>query len=135
MYQLGTLQRIFELLQSLSLAILALSGGLLVTACSASLSDPAPSDTNRQLASERMGNAVSDTNLPINKRFATLDDYLAWLRQTQAPVDGPWYEEIRPGVYQLRTGNLRVLGPEGDETPPGQTFSRAQLMKQFGFSK
>lgn len=72
---------------------------------------------------------------PVNKRFASLDDYLAWLRQTQAPVDGPWYEEIRPGVYQLHTGNLRILGPEGDQTPRGQTFSREQLMKKFGFSK
>jgi hypothetical protein len=89
------------------------------------------------------GTAMSSSNdmpappggVPVNRRFATLDDYLAWLRQTQAPVDGPWYEEIRPGVYQLRTGNLRVLGPEGDETPRGQTFTRAQLMKQFGFSK
>jgi hypothetical protein len=73
--------------------------------------------------------------VPVNKRFATLDDYLAWLRQTQAPVDGPWYEEIRPGVYQLRTGNLRILGPEGDETPRDQTFTREQLLKKFGFSK
>lgn len=71
----------------------------------------------------------------VNKRFATLDDYVAWLRQTQAPVDGPWYEEIRPGVYQLRTGNLRILGPGGDATPPDRTFTRAQLMKQFGFTK
>lgn len=72
--------------------------------------------------------------VPVNKRFAKLDDYLAWLRQTQAPVDGPYYDEIRPGVYQLRTGNLRVLVPEGDGTPTGQTFTRAQLLKQFGFS-
>ena len=72
---------------------------------------------------------------PLNKRFATLDDYLAWLRQTQAPVDGPWYEEVQPGLYQLRTGNLRILGPEGDETPRNQTFSREQLLKKFGFSQ
>lgn len=72
---------------------------------------------------------------PVNKRFATLDDYLAWLRHTQAPVDGPWYEEIRPGVYKLNTGNLRILGPEGDETPRDQTFTREQLLTKFGFSK
>lgn len=69
----------------------------------------------------------------VNKRFAGLDAYLAWLRKTQAPVDGPWYEEIRPGVYQLRTGNLRILGAEGEETPRDQTFSRAQLMQKFDF--
>ena len=72
---------------------------------------------------------------PINQRFRSLEDYLAWLRQTQEPVDGPWYEEIRPGIYQLRTGNLRVLGPSGDETPQGQTFTRAELEKKFGFSR
>lgn len=71
---------------------------------------------------------------PINQRFKSLDDYLTWLRQTQEPVDGPWYEEIRPGIYQLRTGNLRVLGPSGDETPPGQTFTRAELERKYGFS-
>lgn len=73
--------------------------------------------------------------LPVNQRFATLDDYLAWLRETQAPVDGPYYEEIRPDVFALRTGNLRILIPEGDEAPRDQTLSRAQLMKQFGFKK
>ncbi len=73
--------------------------------------------------------------VPVNQRFAKLDDYLAWLRQTQAPVDGPYYEEVRPGVYQLRTGNLRVLAPEGAASPGDQTFTRVQLMKQFGFSK
>lgn len=78
--------------------------------------------------------AGKPTDASINRRFRSLDDYLAWLRQTQEPVDGPWYEEIRPGIYQLRTGNLRILGPEGDETPPGQTFTRAELEKKFGFS-
>lgn len=73
------------------------------------------------------------SDAPINQRFRNLDAYLEWLRTTQAPVDGSWYEEIRPGVYQLRTGNLRVLGPEGDETPAAQTFTREQLEKEFGF--
>ncbi len=89
------------------------------------------------------GAAMSDANAmpeppggkPVNRRFAKLDDYLAWLRETQAPIDKPYYEEVRPGIYQLRTGNLRVLIPEGDEPPRDQTFTRAQLMKQFGFSK
>ena len=78
------------------------------------------------------GNAA---DAPINQRFRTLDDYLGWLRMTQEPVDGSWYEEIRPGIYQLRTGNLRVLGPEGDATPAPQTFTRAELEKKFGFMR
>lgn len=72
--------------------------------------------------------------IAVNKRFASLDDYLAWLRDTQAPVDKPYYEEVRPGVYQLRTGNLRVLVPESDDKAGEQTFTRAQLLKKFGFS-
>lgn len=71
----------------------------------------------------------------VNEQFAGLDDYLAWLRKMQAPVDGPWYEEVQPGVYQLRTGNLRILGADGEVTPRVQTFSRAQLMKKFGFKQ
>lgn len=70
---------------------------------------------------------------PINQRFRNLDAYLLWLRQTQAPVDGSWYEEARPGVYQLRTGNLRVLGPGGDETPEAETITREELEKKLGF--
>lgn len=76
---------------------------------------------------------MPSSNPTISQRFRTLDQYLLWLRTTQAPVDGSWYEEVRPGVYQLRTGNLRVLGPAGDETPAPQTFTREELERQFGF--
>ncbi|MES2903492.1 MAG: hypothetical protein V4696_04835 [Pseudomonadota bacterium] len=72
--------------------------------------------------------------VPVNRRFEKLDDYLNWLRDTQAPIDKPYYEEIRPGVYQLRTGNLRVLVPESDEAASEQTVTRAELLKKFGFS-
>ena len=87
------------------------------------------------------GNAVSANpsmpgppgGVPVNQRFASLDDYLAWLRDTQRPVDGPWYEEVRPGVYALRSGNLRVLEADGEQG--ARSFTRAQLLKQFGFAK
>lgn len=71
--------------------------------------------------------------VPVNQRFSTLDDYLAWLRQTQAPVDGPYYDEIRPGIFSLRTGNLRTVIPEDDRAAEERTFTRAQLLKKFGF--
>lgn len=83
--------------------------------------------------SDAPGNASNAA--PINERFRTLDDYLGWLRMTQGPIDGPWYEEVSPGVYKLRTGNLRVLGPEGDATPAPQTFTRAELEEKFGFAR
>lgn len=73
--------------------------------------------------------------VPVNRKFATLDEYLAWLRETQAPVGKPYYEEIRPGFYQLRTGNLRILPVDGTPAPSEEILSRAQLMKRFGFSR
>lgn len=108
-----------------------MSGGLLASACSASLRDPAPSDNDRGQASQRMGNSVTDTNSPISKRFRNLDDYLAYLEQTQGPVDGPWYKEVSPGMYELQTGNLHLDVP-GDEK---RLFTRKELEQKFGFSK
>ena len=135
------------LFQPHRLAAVAFAGALLGSACSASLNDPAPSeterqqvservgsavtDTKRQQASQRMGNEVSDANLPISKRFASLDAYLAYLEKYQGPVDGPWYKLVGPDRYELQTGNLRVLGA----TEEKRIFTRAELEKQFGFTK
>ena len=89
---------------------------------------------------DRDGNDCSQDMPPqrvecLNKRFAKLDDYLAWLRETQAPIDRPWYEEVAPGSYLLRTGNLRIVPMDGAESPTERPVSRAQLMKQFGFTR
>lgn len=131
MYQIGTFRRIFELFQVPRLIALTLAGGLLAPACSASLRDPAPSDTDRQQASDRVGNSVTNANIPINQRFRTLDEYLGYLEQTQGPVDGPWYKEISPGKYELQTGNLHLDVPSGEK----RIFTREELAKKFGFSK
>ncbi len=120
------------------LSVAAIIGLMTVTsACGTPRNQGVNNETGNQGAAMNSNNDMPAPpgGVPVNKRFATLDDYLAWLRQTQAPVDGPWYEEIQPGVYKLNTGNLRILGPEGDETPRGQTFTREQLLKKFGFSK
>ena len=132
------------LFQSCKLAVLTLAGALLGSACSASLNDTTPSESERSAqkenavgeahrppVSKRMGNSVTDTNLPINKRFATLDAYLAYLEKYQGPVDGPWYKEVSPGSYELQTGNLRVLGASEEK----RLFTRQELEKKFGFSK
>jgi hypothetical protein len=131
MYQNGTFRRIFELFQIHNLSLLSLAGALLASACSASLNDSAPSDTDRQLASEQTGNSVTDTNTPITERFRTLDQYLAHLEQFEGPVDGPWYKEISPGLYELQTGNLHLDTPDKQK----RTFTRAELEKKFGFTK
>ena len=66
-------------------------------------------------------------NLPFShgQRFRTLDDYLAHLKCFAAPIDQPWWREVRPGVYEHVK---RMPGA------PRETATRAELMKRFGFS-
>ena len=80
-----------------------------------------------------MGNSVTDdVNAPLNKRFRNLDEYLAYLERTQGPVDGPWYKQVSPGLYELHTAaNLHLDVPSKEK----RTFTRAELEKMFGFSK
>jgi hypothetical protein len=80
-----------------------------------------------------MGNAVSETSLPISKRFRTLDEYLDHLELTQGPVDGPWYKRIGPDLYELQTGNLKLDVPAGADEK--RVFTRKELEEKFGFSK
>ena len=70
----------------------------------------------------------------ISQRFQTLDDYLLWLRKYEAPADGAWYKEIKPGVYELQTGgNLRLDDGAADQQK--RIFTREELERQFGFKK
>lgn len=68
---------------------------------------------------------------PSNQQFTSLDEYLAHLERTQGPVDGPWYKQVRPGIYELQTGNLHLDAPGGEK----QTFTREELAQRFGFSQ
>jgi len=67
-------------------------------------------------------------NLPfaMGRRFATLDEYLAHLRCRAAPIDKPWWKEIRPGVYEHVTTATNAKR---------DVATRAELMKRFGFSE
>lgn len=61
------------------------------------------------------------------QRFATLDDYLAFLKKA-GEYDTPWYREVKPGVgvYERVT-----------RLPPGQrpeVVTRAELLKRYGFA-
>lgn len=71
---------------------------------------------------------VNNNIVPLNERFQTLDDYLAF-RKSRAAIDGSWYREIRPGVYRLETGNYH--GPEAEK----RIFTREELARKYGFSK
>lgn len=72
------------------------------------------------------GEGVADLPYSSGRRFATLDAYLAHLECNAAPIDQPWWQEIRPGVYQ------QVTTATGDK-PLVET--RAQLMKRYGFDR
>jgi hypothetical protein len=63
----------------------------------------------------------------FGRTFATLDEYLAHLRRYAAPIDKPWYREVRPGVYERVTTAVPRREP--------QIYTRAQLMARFGFTR
>ena len=67
---------------------------------------------------------------PINERFPNLDAYLAYLEQ-RSRMDGPWYRQVRPGVYELQTGNLRL--PDGGRGK--RVYTREELERKFGFAR
>ena len=128
----------YQWLSTVTLVPLAL---LSISACEASKKDFKGADPRQQpvaankndpaQAANQPGKTVTNEQVPINQRFRSLDEYLSYLEQYEAPIDRPWYKEIRPGVYELQTGNLRTL--EGSE--PKHTFTREELMRKFGFSK
>jgi hypothetical protein len=64
---------------------------------------------------------------PPAERFATLDAYLAW-RKAQGATDAPYYDEVRPGLYQYKVGRA------GGRLPP-QLFTREELMLKYGFTR
>jgi hypothetical protein len=105
--------------------------GLSAASCGAAHGNVENPSAVPQTAAATGGKSVSNEQLPINQRFRSLDDYLAWLKETQAPVDGPWYKEIRSGVYELQTGNLHLDVPSTEQ----RVFTREELEKKFGFSR
>jgi hypothetical protein len=111
-------------------AILALAG--LAAACSdrpAGAADGAQGnkDTVRMEQGTNGTDGVRDLPSSFGRSFATLDEYLEHLRRYAGPVDQPWYREIRPGVYELVT----TMRP----APPSKTFTREELMREFGFTR
>ena len=102
-----------------------------IAAALAPMAPLAPQHDEARPSSDSSGKTVVDDRLSINNRFADLDAYLAHLRRRSA-IDGAWYREIRPGVYELQTGgNLRLDVPATGK----RIFTREELEKMFGFSK
>jgi hypothetical protein len=75
-------------------------------------------------AAEASGEGVAGLPFSHGKTFRTLDEYLAHLERYAAPIDQPWWREIRPGVYE----HVKRM-PDA----PRETATRAELMERFGF--
>ena len=71
---------------------------------------------------------VGVTGLPFShgKSFNSLDEYLSHLERFAAPIDQPWWREIRPGVYE----HVKRM-PEARR----EIATRDELMRRFGFSR
>ena len=78
-----------------------------------------------QAPSEAAPEGAPVAGLPFSQgqSFATLDDYLAFLRKRSA-YDVPYWQEVSPGVYRA------VAGRAG---PQAQTYTREELERRFGF--
>lgn len=81
--------------------------------------------TGKQAASDTQG--IAGLPFAMGRKFATLDAYLAHLECTAAPIDKPWWKQVRPGVYMRMT--------TATNAPPNEVATRAELMKRFGFSR
>lgn len=77
------------------------------------------------LASE--GEPRMELPMAQGRTFDDLDSYLAY-RQELGAMDKPYYLLVGPELYQLIRG--RALGGK-----PPELFTRAQLLKEFGFDR
>lgn len=103
---------------------------MLEAACAAPLaSDEGSQGPAGNPVASRPEQPVTDPAIAVNQRFQSLDEYLAFL-ETRSHVDGHWYREIRPGVYELQTGHLHL-----DNDEQKRIFTRAELLQKFGFTR
>ena len=109
-------------------AAVAASLALVAPAGAAPLRELGPSGEPQPRSTPKPGTNVKSAHIPINRRFATLDAYLAYLEKTSA-LDNAWYRQIRPGLYRLETTTLR--GPYKGQ----RVFTRQQLLTKFGFQR
>lgn len=115
---------------ALTVASVILPVAVLTPACATPLRAAGPAAIPAQAPSAPGGEAMVRNHKAINQRFLSLDAYLAFLEK-RSHLDGAWYREVRPGVYELQTGNLRL--PDGP--PKKRVFTRGELEKKFGFSQ
>jgi hypothetical protein len=98
--------------------------------CSSAASAPLTRDPAPPAPVKSQEGKAMDTRVGTSGRFANLDAYLAYLEK-RSHIDGAWYRQVRPGIYELQPGNLRLQGAE----PQKRTFTREELEKKFGFTR
>lgn len=110
-----------------SLAILAAVGAV-APACGKPLQtdDPPAASTHKSAAGKPEKRVTDQTS--VSRRFGTLDDYLAYLKQRGA-LDMAWWREVEPGVYE----RVSTFRPADGRVPERAT--RAELMRRFGFER
>jgi hypothetical protein len=106
--------------------LMAYAGG-----CSSQSGDaahqPPPSEEKIPVTQERPApDPVPGLPFAQGRAFASLDDYLAFLRE-RGRYDVPWYREVRPGVYEL----VARRGPGAEP----ETYTREELARKFGFAR
>ena len=119
---------ISHLPQLLKIAVLAVLAGAFTPACASPFRAEGEASDKAPSAGKRTGTLVNDAHVPLNQRFQTLDEYLAFLEKRSA-IDDAWYREIEPGLYRYETGNYR--GPAAEK----RLFTREELMRKFGFTR
>ena len=119
-------------MQRVRFRISAAASALATSACGAAPGNGQAATAQSQVAVDGNETKVAGNDATTGRQFRDLDEYLSYLQATQGPIDGPWYREIRPGIYQLQTGNLRL----DDGSPrPKLIYSREELERKFGFKK
>jgi hypothetical protein len=87
---------------------------------------PSTCTKETELAADASAGGVANLPFAMGKKFPTLDAYLTYLECFAAPIDKPWWKEIRSGVYAHITSATNAK-PD--------IATRAELLKRFGFSK
>ena len=137
MYQTGKYREFWKLVQTLRSKV---AGSLLVslaTACAAPERAAEAGDVKASKSKGAEDDLVSNTALPVNQRFRSLDEYLLYLQNVEGPSDGVWFRMIEPGLYQMETGNARRLTVDGEPKASAEktVFTRDELTQKFGFSE
>lgn len=81
---------------------------------------------NKKVGACDSSEGVAKLPYSYGHRFCSLDAYLSHLERNAAPIDQPWWRQVRPDVYEHVK---RMAGAKRE------TATRAELMKRFGFSK